>query len=113
MLRLTTPCPPAANYFTSIEAALGHSPYWITAKSLATQANILPALEGQAVTLLVPDNAAFKPMEEQLSVTSVGRVADLLKYHVLPKVRRVPQGFAPGVQETLLEGHAVDVNVTE
>lgn len=102
----------AANYFLSIEAALSHSPYWISTKAAAMKANILPQLEGQAVTMFVPDNAAFKPLESTLSRASTGRLADILQYHVLPKVRRIPRGFESGTVETLLQGHSLEINIT-
>jgi uncharacterized surface protein with fasciclin (FAS1) repeats len=61
---------------------------------------------------LVPDNAAFKPFEDSLSRASTGRLSEILKYHVLPKVRRLPKGFEQGVAATLLKGHTVDINAT-
>lgn len=101
-----------ANYFTSIEAALTHSPYWIDAKSFVKRSGLLPQLEGKPLTLLIPDSAAFKPLEAKLSRASTGRVAELLSYHVLPKVRRVPRGFQSGTLDTLLKGHTLEVNAT-
>lgn len=74
---------------------------------------MLPLLEGLAITLLVPDNSAFKPLEANLTRASPARLADILKYHALPKVRRIPRGFEPGTVDTLLKGHAVEVDVTE
>lgn len=62
--------------------------------------------------MFVPDNAAFKPLEANLSRASTGRLADILKYHVLPKVRRIPRGFQSGSFETLLKGHSVDINAS-
>lgn len=103
----------AANYFLNIESALTHSPYWISTKAAAEKANVLQLLEGQPITMFVPDNAAFKPLEANLSRASTGRLADILKYHVLPKVRRIPKGFQSGPVDTLLKGHSLDMNITK
>jgi hypothetical protein len=62
--------------------------------------------------MFVPDNAAFKPLEANLSRASTGRLAEIFKYHVLPKVRRIPRGFESGSFETLLKGHSVDINAS-
>jgi uncharacterized surface protein with fasciclin (FAS1) repeats len=102
----------AGNYFLNLESALGHSPYWISAKSLAVKSDVLRQLEGRPVTLLVPDNTAFKPLEANLSRASTSRLADVLKYHVLPKVRRLPKGFESGPTDTLLKGHSLEINMT-
>lgn len=102
----------AGNYFLNLESALGHSPYWISSKSLVAKADVLRQLEGRPVTLLVPDNAAFKLLEANLSMASNSRLADILKYHVLPKVRRIPRGFEAGPADTLLQGHALKINMT-
>lgn len=112
LLVLVLPLAPAGNYFPTIKAALTHSPYWVTARTLAEKANILPVLAGSTpVTLLVPTNTAFKPVEAEVAKFSTSRLSDVLLYHVLPKDRVVPGGFKRGPAPTLLKGHSVNIDI--
>eukprot|EP00775_Hariotina_reticulata_P011855 gene11855-11999_t len=102
----------SGNYFTSAVAALQHYPFWSSAIAYIRVSGVQQQLNGSAggdYTLFVPENVAFKPVEDMLA-TSPGKVADIMKYHVATGgIRNIPRGFKNGTLPTLLTGRTVTV----